>query len=168
MFTQANLFVFWKLVVRWWVPWPFLNLLLTLTIWFQDQEELFIQKIRQCTVLFDFVTDPLSDLKWKEVCTNKDFNHKKSLPFNKISKKIVKHPKRIPLHTYYLTLHLTGIIVLEEVFGFHKLSPPTHIIFFVGETGGAAGDGRVCQQQPGRPNRASLSRNCQETLSDTH
>lgn len=32
-----------------------------------DREELFIQKIRQCCVLFDFVSDPLSDLKWKEV-----------------------------------------------------------------------------------------------------
>jgi len=32
-----------------------------------DREELFIQKIRQCTVLFDFIADPLSDLKWKEV-----------------------------------------------------------------------------------------------------
>lgn len=33
----------------------------------QEKEELFIQKIRQCCVLFDFVKDPLSDLKWKEV-----------------------------------------------------------------------------------------------------
>lgn len=32
-----------------------------------EREDLFIQKIRQCTVLFDFVQDPLSDLKWKEV-----------------------------------------------------------------------------------------------------
>ncbi|XP_036738336.1 serine/threonine-protein phosphatase 2A 56 kDa regulatory subunit gamma isoform isoform X1 [Manis pentadactyla] len=32
-----------------------------------DQEKLFIQKLRQCCVLFDFVSDPLSDLKWKEV-----------------------------------------------------------------------------------------------------
>ena len=32
-----------------------------------EQEELFIQKIRQCCVLFDFISDPLSDLKWKEV-----------------------------------------------------------------------------------------------------
>ncbi|CAL4145481.1 unnamed protein product, partial [Meganyctiphanes norvegica] len=32
-----------------------------------DREELFINKIRQCGVLFDFVSDPLSDLKWKEV-----------------------------------------------------------------------------------------------------
>ena len=31
------------------------------------REELFIQKIKQCQVLFDFVADPLSDLKWKEV-----------------------------------------------------------------------------------------------------
>ena len=32
-----------------------------------EREELFIQKIRQCTVLFDFSRDVLSDLKWKEV-----------------------------------------------------------------------------------------------------
>ncbi|XP_043196885.1 serine/threonine-protein phosphatase 2A 56 kDa regulatory subunit gamma isoform-like isoform X2 [Amphibalanus amphitrite] len=32
-----------------------------------EREELFIQKIRQCCVLFDFASDPLSDLKWKEV-----------------------------------------------------------------------------------------------------
>ncbi|XP_034326305.1 serine/threonine-protein phosphatase 2A 56 kDa regulatory subunit delta isoform-like isoform X5 [Crassostrea angulata] len=32
-----------------------------------EREELFIQKLRQCCVLFDFVQDPLSDLKWKEV-----------------------------------------------------------------------------------------------------
>uniref|UniRef100_A0A8C2TXI5 Serine/threonine protein phosphatase 2A regulatory subunit n=1 Tax=Coturnix japonica TaxID=93934 RepID=A0A8C2TXI5_COTJA len=30
-------------------------------------EELFIQKLRQCCVLFDFISDPLSDLKFKEV-----------------------------------------------------------------------------------------------------
>ncbi|KAF6217190.1 hypothetical protein GE061_001544 [Apolygus lucorum] len=33
----------------------------------QERETLFISKIRQCCVLFDFVSDPLSDLKWKEV-----------------------------------------------------------------------------------------------------
>lgn len=32
-----------------------------------DKEDLFIQKLRQCCVLFDFACDPLSDLKWKEV-----------------------------------------------------------------------------------------------------
>ena len=32
-----------------------------------EREELLVQKIRQCGVLFDFVSDPLSDLKWKEV-----------------------------------------------------------------------------------------------------
>ena len=31
-----------------------------------EKEELFVQKIRQCTVLFDFVSDPLSDLQGKE------------------------------------------------------------------------------------------------------
>ena len=33
----------------------------------QEREDLFIQKIRQACVLFDFISDPLSDLKWKEV-----------------------------------------------------------------------------------------------------
>ncbi|XP_054715615.1 serine/threonine-protein phosphatase 2A 56 kDa regulatory subunit delta isoform-like isoform X2 [Uloborus diversus] len=33
----------------------------------QEWEDLFIQKLRQCCVLFDFATDPLSDLKYKEV-----------------------------------------------------------------------------------------------------
>ncbi|XP_063991917.1 serine/threonine-protein phosphatase 2A 56 kDa regulatory subunit gamma isoform-like isoform X2 [Diachasmimorpha longicaudata] len=32
-----------------------------------EREELFIQKLRQCCILFDFESDPLSDLKWKEV-----------------------------------------------------------------------------------------------------
>uniref|UniRef100_A0A1I7YTP0 Serine/threonine protein phosphatase 2A regulatory subunit n=1 Tax=Steinernema glaseri TaxID=37863 RepID=A0A1I7YTP0_9BILA len=32
-----------------------------------DKEELFIQKIRQCCVVFDFANDPLSDLRYKEV-----------------------------------------------------------------------------------------------------
>jgi len=31
------------------------------------KEELFVQKIRQCCILFDFVLDPMSDLKMKEV-----------------------------------------------------------------------------------------------------
>lgn len=31
-----------------------------------EREELFIKKFRQCCVLFDF-TEPLDDLKWKEV-----------------------------------------------------------------------------------------------------
>ncbi|XP_030764638.1 serine/threonine-protein phosphatase 2A 56 kDa regulatory subunit gamma isoform-like isoform X2 [Sitophilus oryzae] len=32
-----------------------------------EREDLFIQKLRQCCVLFDFASDPLSDLKWKEI-----------------------------------------------------------------------------------------------------
>merc|ERR1712018_719299 len=33
----------------------------------EGREKLFVQKIKQCQVLFDFVDDPLSNLKWKEV-----------------------------------------------------------------------------------------------------
>ena len=32
-----------------------------------DRENLFLQKIQQCETMFDFVSDPLSDLKWKEI-----------------------------------------------------------------------------------------------------
>lgn len=32
-----------------------------------EKEDIFIQKLRQCCTLFDFIVDPLSDLKWKEV-----------------------------------------------------------------------------------------------------
>jgi serine/threonine-protein phosphatase 2A regulatory subunit B' len=32
-----------------------------------EREALFIEKLQQCMTLFDFVQDPLSDLKWKEV-----------------------------------------------------------------------------------------------------
>jgi serine/threonine-protein phosphatase 2A regulatory subunit B' len=32
-----------------------------------EREALFIEKLHQCATLFDFVQDPLSDLKWKEV-----------------------------------------------------------------------------------------------------
>ena len=33
----------------------------------EDREKLFVKKLQQCCVIFDFVSDPLSDLKWKEV-----------------------------------------------------------------------------------------------------
>ena len=33
----------------------------------QNREELFVQKLRQCCIIFDFNLDPLSDLKFKEV-----------------------------------------------------------------------------------------------------
>jgi serine/threonine-protein phosphatase 2A regulatory subunit B' len=32
-----------------------------------EREKLFIEKIQQCCTIFDFSTDPLSDLKWKEI-----------------------------------------------------------------------------------------------------
>ncbi|XP_065069469.1 serine/threonine-protein phosphatase 2A 56 kDa regulatory subunit gamma isoform-like [Rhopilema esculentum] len=32
-----------------------------------EKEDIFIQKLRQCCTMFDFIVDPLSDLKWKEV-----------------------------------------------------------------------------------------------------
>lgn len=33
----------------------------------EKREDLFVQKLRQCCVIFDFALDPLSDLKYKEV-----------------------------------------------------------------------------------------------------
>ena len=32
-----------------------------------QREELFLEKVRQCCVVFDFAADPLSDLKYKEI-----------------------------------------------------------------------------------------------------
>uniref|UniRef100_A0A6M2DP15 Serine/threonine protein phosphatase 2A regulatory subunit n=1 Tax=Xenopsylla cheopis TaxID=163159 RepID=A0A6M2DP15_XENCH len=32
-----------------------------------EREHMFVQKLRQCCVLFDFASEPLSDLKWKDV-----------------------------------------------------------------------------------------------------
>ncbi|XP_077300273.1 serine/threonine-protein phosphatase 2A 56 kDa regulatory subunit gamma isoform-like isoform X4 [Arctopsyche grandis] len=32
-----------------------------------DRNDLYVQKLRQCCVLFDFASEPLSDLKWKDV-----------------------------------------------------------------------------------------------------
>lgn len=33
----------------------------------EERGQLFVKKLEQCCVIFDFVSDPLSDLKWKEV-----------------------------------------------------------------------------------------------------
>ena len=32
-----------------------------------EREELFIKKLKQCSVIFDFSLDPVSDIKYKEV-----------------------------------------------------------------------------------------------------
>ena len=32
-----------------------------------ERESLFVQKLQQCCIVFDFQLDPLSDLKWKEI-----------------------------------------------------------------------------------------------------
>lgn len=34
----------------------------------EERENLFVQKLKQCCTMFDFSRDPLSDLKYKEVC----------------------------------------------------------------------------------------------------
>lgn len=38
-----------------------------------EKEQLFLDKIKQCQVLFDFVSDPLSDIKHKEVSHDEDY-----------------------------------------------------------------------------------------------
>lgn len=45
----------------------FSHFLLFLDVAPNEKESLFIQKLQQCCTLFDFIVDPLSDLKWKEV-----------------------------------------------------------------------------------------------------
>lgn len=57
----------WVRKVRQDENWILISFFLYLDATPAEREELFIQKLRQCCVLFDFVQDPLSDLKWKEV-----------------------------------------------------------------------------------------------------
>ena len=46
---------------------PELPFFVTLRLQPSETEELFIKKLKECCTLFDFIADPLSDLKWKEV-----------------------------------------------------------------------------------------------------
>lgn len=88
-----------------------------------DQEKLFIQKLRQCCVLFDFVSDPLSDLKWKEVKRAalsemvEYITHNRNVITEPIYPEVV-HMVSVPVYDSVLLLHLYQFILrnFDEVF----------------------------------------------------
>lgn len=70
------------------------------------REELFIQKLRQCYVLFDFSV-PLSDMKWKEVKRNAlhEIDEYLANEQNVITEKIYPEALNMVIcHFYFVTL----------------------------------------------------------------
>ena len=73
-----------------------------------EREDLFIQKLRQCMVLFDFVQDPLSDLKWKEV---------KRAALNEMVEFVTQNRGVITDPIYPECIHMVSyVVVLNSVF----------------------------------------------------
>lgn len=83
-----------------------------------EQEKLFIQKLRQCCVLFDFVSDPLSDLKWKEV---------KRAALSEMVEYITHNRNVITEPIYPEVVHMVSITVNS---GNEKLGPVVFILLF--------------------------------------
>lgn len=83
-----------------------------------EQEKLFIQKLRQCCVLFDFVSDPLSDLKWKEV---------KRAALSEMVEYITHNRNVITEPIYPEVVHMVSVTVNS---GNEKLGPVVFILLF--------------------------------------
>lgn len=66
-----------------------------------ERENLFMQKLQQCCTLFDFVIDPLSDLKWKEV---------KRSSLNEIVDYVTNNQGIITEPIYPEAVHMVGIL----------------------------------------------------------
>lgn len=78
-----------------------------------DQEKLFIQKLRQCCVLFDFVSDPLSDLKWKEV---------KRAALSEMVEYITHNRNVITEPIYPEVVHMVSDLKMGNIFDFSCIS----------------------------------------------
>ncbi|GMR59766.1 hypothetical protein PMAYCL1PPCAC_29961, partial [Pristionchus mayeri] len=76
-----------------------------------EREELIIQKIRQCTVVFDFSTDPLSDLKYKEV---------KRAALNEMNEYMSSHRGFLTEAVYPVAINMLSTNL------FRSLSPPSN------------------------------------------
>ncbi|GMT11781.1 hypothetical protein PFISCL1PPCAC_3078 [Pristionchus fissidentatus] len=76
-----------------------------------EREELIIQKIRQCTVVFDFSTDPLSDLKYKEV---------KRAALNEMNEYMANHRGFVTEAVYPIAVNMLATNL------FRSLSPPSN------------------------------------------
>lgn len=76
-----------------------------------EREELIIQKIRQCTVVFDFSNDPLSDLKYKEV---------KRAALNEMNEYMSSHRGFLTEAVYPVAVNMLSTNL------FRSLSPPSN------------------------------------------
>ncbi|KAF8384686.1 pptr-2 [Pristionchus pacificus] len=76
-----------------------------------EREELIIQKIRQCTVVFDFSNDPLSDLKYKEV---------KRAALNEMNEYMSSHRGFLTEAVYPIAVNMLATNL------FRSLSPPSN------------------------------------------
>jgi len=85
-----------------------------------EREQLFVQKIEQCCILFDFAMDPLSDLKYKEVkraALNEivDFiTHNKGV----ITEPIYPEVTRMVNMSYLLCMRVSCITIYKEAVPF--------------------------------------------------
>lgn len=76
-----------------------------------EREDLMVKKLQQCGVVFDFVTDPLSDLKWKEV---------KRAALNELVDYVTHQRGVITEPIYPESVHMFGINM------FRTLPPPSN------------------------------------------
>jgi len=84
---------------------------------------LFVQKLRQCSVLFDFVLDPLSDLKWKEVKRGALNEMVEYVSQNRGVITDAIYPEAIQMVSYYIISKVTAILVLPMLFDNCRCSP---------------------------------------------
>ena len=81
-----------------------------------EREKLFLEKIQQCCTIFDFSTDPLSDLKWKEIkrqALNEMVEYvttNRGILTESIIDEIVKMVKQTHTHTH------CGLIINKQLF----------------------------------------------------
>lgn len=87
----------------------------------EERENLFIQKIRQCCVLFDFVSDPLSDLKWKEV---------KRMALNEMVEYVTTHHDVITEVIYPEAVNMVCLLkcyISSKLYSYLNCNVPKHV-----------------------------------------
>ena len=75
-----------------------------------ERESLFIQKLKQCCVRFDFVSDPVSDLEWKDIkrCALLELVDFLRLQCNVITENI--YPEAVKMVGFYFICELSLLV----------------------------------------------------------
>ncbi|PWA25487.1 hypothetical protein CCH79_00019859 [Gambusia affinis] len=91
-----------------------------------EREDLFVQKLRQCCVLFDFISDPLSDLKYKEV---KRAGLNEMVEYITHNSEVVTesiYPEAVVMHVATGTITMvTAVCVLQFSINVFRTLPPS-------------------------------------------